>query len=151
MYNLTYKIKDNGYEIYKDEVLWISQYEPYIPNPSISYEENAIKHIEELNTPSVPNVDIENKISILEGENEKLKLEQEQQNEEILVNMLANTEMFEMLLGMIPMTLSKDKTKNNAGNRGICDIYTSLIEKGVKTINDVPDQIVEQVKNNLGL
>lgn len=75
MYNLTYKIKDNGYEIYKDEVLWISQYEPYIPNPSISYEENAIKHIEELNTPSVPNVDIENKISILEGENEKLKQE----------------------------------------------------------------------------
>lgn len=31
--------------------------------------------IEELNTPSVPNVDIENKISILEGENEKLKQE----------------------------------------------------------------------------
>lgn len=151
MYNLTYKIKDNGYEIYKDEVLWISQYEPYIPNPSISYEENAIKHIEELNTPSVPNVDIKNKISILEGENEKLNLEQEQQNEEILVNMLANTEMFEMLLGMIPMTLSKDKTKNNEGNRGIYDIYASLIEKGVKTINDVPVQIVEQVKNNLGL
>lgn len=75
MYNLTYKIKDNGYEIYKDEVLWISQYEPYIPNPLLSYEENAIKHIEELNTPSVPNVDIENKISILEGENEKLKQE----------------------------------------------------------------------------
>lgn len=151
MYNLTYKIKDNGYEIYKDEVLWISQYEPYIPNPSISYEENAIKHIEELNTPSVPNVDIKNKISILEGENEKLNLEQEQQNEEILVNMLANTEMFEMLLGMIPMTLSKDKTKNNEGNRGIYDIYASLIEKGVKTINDVPVQIVEQVKHKLEL
>ena len=151
MYNLTYKIKDNGYEIYKDEVLWISQYEPYIPNPLLSYEENAIKHIEELNTPSVPNVDIENKISILEGENEKLKLEQEQQNEEILVNMLANTEMFEMILSMIPMTLSEDKTKNNGGNMGICDIYASLIEKGVKTIDDVPVQIVEQVKNKLEL
>ena len=95
--------------------------------------------------------ELENKISILEAENEKLKLEQEQQNEEILVNMLANTEMFEMLLGMIPMALSKDKTKNNGGNRGICDIYASLIEKGVKTINDVPVQIVEQVKNKLEL
>lgn len=97
--------------------------------------------------------EVENKISILEAENEKLKVEQEQQNEEILVNMLANTEMFEMLLGMMPMTLSiEDKnTKNNGGSRGICDIYASLIEKGVKTINDVPVQIVEQVKNKLEL
>ena len=78
MYNLMYKIKDNGYEIYKDEVLWINQYEPYIPNPSISYEENAIKHIEELNTHSETSEDIEtlsNKISILTEENEKLKQE----------------------------------------------------------------------------
>ena len=118
MFNLTYKIKENGYEIYKDGVLWISQYEPCIPNPSISYEENAIKHIEELNTPSVPNVDIENKISILTEENKKLKQEQEQQNEEILVNMLANTEMFEIILGMMPMTLSIDEknTKNSGGS-----------------------------------
>ena len=97
--------------------------------------------------------ELENKISILEAENEKLKLEQEQQNEEILVNMLANTEMFEIILGMMPMTLSIDEknTKNSGGNRGICDIYASLIEKGVKTINDVPVQIVEQVKNKLEL
>ena len=89
-----------------------------------------------------------NKISILEGENEKLKLEQEQQNEEILVNMLANTEMFEMLLGMIPMTLSKDKTKNNGGNSMI-EVYVTLIIKGVKTIEDVPLVIREQVVERL--
>ena len=96
---------------------------------------------------------MQEKISILEAENEKLKVEQEQQNEEILVNMLANTEMFEIILGMMPMTLSIDEknTKNSGGNRGICDIYASLIEKGVKTINDVPVQIVEQVKNKLEL
>ena len=76
---------------------------------------------EELPTPPQEPTEIElmqEKISILEAENEKLKVEQEQQNEEILVNMLANTEMFEMILGMMPMTLSiEDKnTKNNGGN-----------------------------------
>lgn len=91
-----------------------------------------------------------NKISILEGENEKLKLEQEQQNEEILVNMLANTEMFEMILGMMPMTLSiEDKnTKNNGGNSMI-EVYCTLIIKGVKTIEDVPLVIREQVIERL--
>lgn len=90
----------------------------------------------------------ENKISILEAENEKLKVEQEQQNEEILVNMLANTEMFEMILGMIPMALSKDKTKNNGGNSMI-EVYVTLIIKGVKTIEDVPLVIREQVIERL--
>ena len=79
---------------------------------------------------------------------EKIKIEQEQQNEEILVNMLANTEMFEMLLGMIPMTLSKDKTKNNGGNSMI-EVYVTLIIKGVKTIEDVPLVIREQVVERL--
>nr|DAE68336.1 MAG TPA: hypothetical protein [Caudoviricetes sp.] len=89
-----------------------------------------------------------NKISILEAENEKLKVEQEQQNEEILVNMLANTEMFEMILGMMPMTLSEDKTKNSGGNSMI-EVYCTLIIKGVKTIEDVPLVIREQVIERL--
>lgn len=93
---------------------------------------------------------LQNKISILEAENEKLKVEQEQQNEEILVNMLANTEMFEMILGMMPMTLSiEDKnTKNNGGNSMI-EVYCTLIIKGVKTIEDVPLVIREQVVERL--
>ena len=93
---------------------------------------------------------IVNKISILEAENEKLKVEQEQQNEEILVNMLANTEMFEMILSMMPMTLSiEDKnTKNNGGNSMI-EVYCTLIIKNVKTIEDVPLVIREQVIERL--
>ena len=89
-----------------------------------------------------------NKISILEAENEKLKIEQEQQNEEILVNMLANTEMFEMLLSMMPMTLSEDKTKNNGGSNMV-EVYCTLIIKNVKTIEDVPLVIREQVIERL--
>ena len=87
-----------------------------------------------------------NKISILEAENEKLKVEQEQQNEEILVNMLANTEMFEMILGMMP---AETNTKNNGGNSMI-EVYCTLIIKGVKTIEDVPlvlrEQVIERLK-----
>lgn len=106
----------------------------------------SIKVIEELQNNQHQ---IAKKVSILEAENEKLKLEQEQQNEEILVNMLANTEMFEMILGMIPMTLSEDdKTKNNGGN-SIIEVYCTLIIKGVKTIEDVPLVIREQVIEKL--
>lgn len=91
----------------------------------------------------------ESKISILQEENKNLKIEQEQQNEEILVNMLANTEMFEMLLGMMPMTLSiEDKTKNSGGSSMI-EVYCTLIIKNVKTIEDVPLVIREQVIERL--
>lgn len=93
---------------------------------------------------------IQNKISILEAENEKLKVEQEQQNEEILVNMLANTEMFEMILGMMPMTLSiEDKNTKNSGGSNMVEVYVTLIIKGVKTIEDVPLVIREQVIERL--
>ena len=113
------------------------------------------KYLYNLNNPPIQKPTLEekvqlqeDKISILTEENENLKVEQEQQNEEILVNMLANTEMFEMLLGMIPMTLSKDKTKNNGGNSMI-EVYVTLIIKGVKTIEDVPLVIREQVIERL--
>ena len=79
MFNLTYKIKENGYEIYKDGVLWISQYEPYIPNPNLSYEENAIKQIEELNNNKAIVETIESRVVILE--------EQNNQQEEIIATL----------------------------------------------------------------
>ena len=45
---VSYEVLENGYNIYLGGKPWIRQYEPYIPNPSISYEENAIAQIEEL-------------------------------------------------------------------------------------------------------
>ncbi len=90
---------------------------------------------------------MQGKISVLEAENEKLKVEQEQQDEEILVNMLANTEMFEMILGMMPTTLSIEN-KNNGGNSMI-EVYCTLIIKGIKTIEEVPLVIREKVIERL--
>ena len=45
---ISYEVIDDGYKIYSDGQLWIHQYEPYIPDKSKSYEENAIAQIEEL-------------------------------------------------------------------------------------------------------
>ncbi len=48
--DLYYTIEENGYHIYdrNDPLFHIHQYEPYIPDPTKSYEENAIAQIEEL-------------------------------------------------------------------------------------------------------
>lgn len=45
--DLYYEITENGYHIYdrNDPMFHIHQYEPYIPDPSKSYEENAQAHI----------------------------------------------------------------------------------------------------------
>ena len=121
--NYCYKPSKNGYSVY----------------PSMDYA-----------TLKLLDTQFANKISILEAENEKLKVEQEQQNEEILVNMLANTEMFEMILGMMPMTLSiEDKNTKNNGGSNMVEVYCTLIIKNVKTIEDVPLVIREQVIERL--
>lgn len=92
---------------------------------------------------------IEEKISILEAENENLKLEQEKQNEEILTNMLANTEIFEMVLGMTPITSIEEKNNKNVGGNSMIEVYATLIIKGIKTIEDVPLVIREKVVERL--
>lgn len=47
---LYYEILDDGFKLYEGESAkypYIHQYEPYIPNPDLSYEENAIQMIKE--------------------------------------------------------------------------------------------------------
>ena len=48
-----YDILDNGFKIYVGQTIRpsIHQYEPYIPDPSKSYEENAIQMCEDLCKP----------------------------------------------------------------------------------------------------
>lgn len=54
--DLYYTIEENGYHIYdrNDQLLHIHQYEPYIPNPTKSYEENAQAQIAELTSEPEP-------------------------------------------------------------------------------------------------
>lgn len=48
--DLYYELSEDGYYIYdkNDPLFKVHQYEPYIPDHSKSYEENAIAQIEEL-------------------------------------------------------------------------------------------------------
>ena len=56
MKDLYYVIEENGYHIYdrNDPLFHIHQYEPYIPDHTKSYEENAQAHIEELSKEPEP-------------------------------------------------------------------------------------------------
>ena len=56
MKNLYYELTENGYHIYdrNDPLFHVHQYEPYIPDKSKTYEENAQAQIEELTKEAVP-------------------------------------------------------------------------------------------------
>lgn len=79
---LTYEILENGYKIKKDGKDWIIQLEPCIPNPELSYEENAKAQIEEILNPPAP-------------EPTEIELLQE----EVTNTQIALTEVYELLLG----------------------------------------------------
>lgn len=77
----TYEVTENGYYILINGKKVIHQYEPYIPDPSKSYEENAKAQIEEL------------KAADEKEKNEKTEMEQIKQD--ITDIQLALTEMYE--------------------------------------------------------
>ena len=58
-----YEILDDGFKLYEGEAAkypFIHQYEPYIPNPDISYKENAMQMIKEFVDGSDIPIDDEN-------------------------------------------------------------------------------------------
>ena len=73
---------------------------------------------------------------------------QRQQDDEILINMMANTEMFEILLGMMPSQINLNSL-NSKGVQPMVEVYVTLIIKGVKTVDDAPLVIREQVIERL--
>ena len=78
----TYEVTENGYYILINGKKVIHQYEPYIPNKSLSYEENAKVQIEEL------------KASEEAQKEEKTQMEQMQQD--ITDIQLALVELYEL-------------------------------------------------------
>lgn len=119
--NYCYKQDENGYSIY-----------PTSDYSKLVEEDYKIKIDES-----------RKKISILEGENEKLKLEQEQQNKDILINMLATTEMYEINRSFNISTLESDsevKTIKKAPNY-IQYTYQRLYELGIKKLEEIPFEI----------
>ena len=110
----SYEVTENGYFILINGKKVIHQYEPYIPDKTKTYKENAEAQIEEM------------KAYDEEQKNKKTKMEQLE--EDITNIQLALTEIYEMEV------------------QKMAKIYYSLIKKGLKTIEDVPDKIKEEVQ-----
>ena len=84
---------------------------------------------------------------ILSKEVDKINNYQDIQDEEILTNLMASADIFEMLINLIGMPLN-DVSKNKMVG-SIVDVYVSLIIKGKKAIDDVPAVIRPQVEDML--
>ena len=78
---------------------------------------------------------------------DKINNYQDIQDEEILTNLMASADIFEMLINLIGMPLN-DASKNKMVG-SIVDVYVSLIVKGKKAIDDVPAVIRPQVEDML--
>lgn len=72
---LSYRIVEDGYFIDLNGRPWIHQYEPYIPDPSLSYEDNAIAQIDAI---------------IAEQEHEEEEIAQQDRIEQAVSMILAN-------------------------------------------------------------
>ena len=119
--NYCYKQDENGYSIYPSR------------NYSDIVEEDYRLKVDES----------QKKISILQEENKNLKTEQEQQNKDILINMLATTEMYEINRSLNISTLESDsevKTIKKAPTYIQCT-YQKLYELGIKKLKEIPFEI----------
>lgn len=93
-------------------------------------------------------VDQKNQIKLLEETNSELIISQETQDEEIVTNMLASVELFEMVLSMAPLSIDMLKSM---GVNPMVEVYVTLILKGEKTIEQVPAVIRDKVQAQLDL
>lgn len=71
--DLYYVIEENGYHIYdrNDSLFHIYQYEPFIPNKNLSYEENAKEQIAEMMKPAAETYTLDEAAEILVKEASK--------------------------------------------------------------------------------
>lgn len=92
------------------------------------------------------------KIENLKQKNDlsKLNVSQSVQNEDIMTSLLANTEIYEMILFLTPTNgesiNNMPKTYMARGGNSMIEVYVALILKGKKKVEDVPVIIREQVK-----
>ena len=75
--------------------------------------------------------------------------EQKTQNNEITTSIIANTEIFEMVLDIMLNGIYRENEIN--GGNAMVEVYVTLILKGQKVIDQVPLLIREQVQEQLDL
>ena len=90
---------------------------------------------------------LEEKIELLEDENKKIKEVNNTQDILIDTTMMATDEVYTMLepiLEMMPMTISIDG-EMKGGSSKMVDMYVAMVQRGLKTIEQVPARYREEV------
>lgn len=94
---------------------------------------------------------LEEKIELLEDENKKIKEVNNTQDILIDTTMMATDEVYTMLepiLEMMPMTISIDG-EMKGGSSKMVDMYVAMVQRGLKTIDQVPTRYREEVSRIL--
>ena len=94
---------------------------------------------------------LEEKIELLEDENKKIKEVNNTQDILIDTTMMATDEVYTMLepiLEMMPMTMSIDG-EMKGGSSKMVDMYVAMVQRGLKTIEQVPARYREEVREIL--
>ena len=114
----------------------------------VSTGEKRIEQVEVPETPQEPPIKVEltleEKIELLEDENKKIKEVNNTQDILIDTTMMATDEVYTMLepiLEMIPTTIeSKERSVSK-----MVDMYVAMVQRGLKTIEQVPARYREEV------
>ena len=95
----------------------------------------------------LPEPTIEERVELLEDENKKIKEVNNTQDILIDTTMMATDEVFMMLepiLEMIPQTMSLERSVSK-----MVDMYVAMVQRGLKTIEQVPVRYREEVSRIL--
>lgn len=121
----------------------------------VSTGEKRIEQVEVPETPQEPPIKVEptleKKIELLEDENKKIKEVNNTQDILIDTTMMATDEVYTMLepiLEMMPMTMSIDG-EMKGGSSKMVDMYVAMVQRGLKTIEQVPARYREEVREIL--
>ena len=99
----------------------------------------------------LPEPTIEERVELLEDENKKIKEVNNTQDILIDTTMMATDEVYTMLepiLEMMPMTISIDG-EMKGGSSKMVDMYVAMVQRGLKTIEQVPARYREEVREIL--
>ena len=100
---------------------------------------------------SAMNLSLENEVSTLSLENEEITEVNNTQDTLINTTMMATDEVYTMLepiLEMMPMTISIDG-EMKGGSSKMVDMYVAMVQRGLKTIEQVPARYREEVREIL--
>ena len=96
-------------------------------------------HKDDLETPISQNEEVKQSI-------EEIKSVNSIQDEIIDMTMLALDEMFEMFEPMLSLSISSMSLNNKEVNNPMVELYVVMIQRGLKTIDQVPARYREEVK-----